>query len=138
MKIILGNQVSLQINRDAVKTFPEECCGFLFGTASGERIITASRAAKNLSEGDKKTRFAIGPKDYLTAEQWAEENELELVGIYHSHPDHPAIPSEHDRLAAQPFFSYVIVSIINKNYTDTRSWRLNENSQFEEETVKFQ
>jgi proteasome lid subunit RPN8/RPN11 len=54
------------------------------------------------------------------------------LGIYHSHPNHPAIPSEHDRVAAQPYFSYVIISAMQGNIDHIRSWRLNEASQFEE------
>jgi proteasome lid subunit RPN8/RPN11 len=57
------------------------------------------------------------------------------LGIYHSHPKHPAIPSETDRLAAQPFFSYVIISVIDKDTIDLRSWLLNDERQFEEEKI---
>jgi proteasome lid subunit RPN8/RPN11 len=56
-------------------------------------------------------------------------------GIYHSHPKHPAIPSETDRLSAQPFFSYVIISVLDKDTTELRSWLLNEERQFEEEKI---
>jgi proteasome lid subunit RPN8/RPN11 len=55
------------------------------------------------------------------------------LGIYHSHPNHPAIPSEQDRIAAQPYFSYVIISVMNDHIDHIRSWRLNDSSQFEEE-----
>jgi proteasome lid subunit RPN8/RPN11 len=61
---------------------------------------------------------------------------LALLGIYHSHPNHPAIPSEHDRVAAQPWFSYVIISVLERKIGPVRSWRLNEETQFEEETVE--
>src|SRR5690348_16260328 len=95
---------------DAVQAFPDECCGFLFGTEdqNGNRTITEILVVDNAKEGDKKRRFEIAPRDYMDAEQFAEENNLLLLGVYHSHPNHPAIPSEHDRVAAQPYFSYVI------------------------------
>jgi proteasome lid subunit RPN8/RPN11 len=121
---------------NAVSTFPDECCGFLFGNEiEDERIILEAQVVNNAKEGDKRRRFAITPKDYLKAEQYAEENNLLLLGVYHSHPNHPAVPSEHDRLAAQPYFSYVILSVINNEYAGLRSWRLNEEQQFEEEKI---
>jgi proteasome lid subunit RPN8/RPN11 len=66
------------------------------------------------------------------------ENDVQLLGIYHSHPNHPAIPSEHDRVAAQPFFSYVIISVENGVVKNTRSWVLNSDSQFDEEEYSNQ
>ncbi len=122
---------------DARRTFPDECCGFLFGveTADGDRYLTDIFIVDNAKEGDKRRRFEIAPKDYLTAERYADEHGLTLLGVYHSHPNHPAIPSEHDRLAAQPFFSYVIVSVLDGQIGRIRSWRLNDDRQFEEETL---
>lgn len=121
---------------DAAATFPDECCGFLFGRETAEeRIIEQVLAVNNAKEGDKRRRFEITPGDYLGAERYADENNLLLLGVYHSHPNHPAIPSEHDRLAAQPNFSYVILSVINNEYAGLRSWRLNEEEQFEEEKI---
>ena len=121
---------------DAIGTFPDECCGFLFGTETDEeRIIEEVMLVNNSKEGDKRRRFEITPKDYLKAERYADEKKFLLLGVYHSHPNHPAVPSEHDRVAAQPWFSYVILSVINKIYAGLRSWRLNEEQQFEEEKI---
>lgn len=122
---------------DAVGAFPDECCGFLFGREDeqGLRSITAIRVVNNAKEGDKRRRFAIAPLDYIKAEQFADEHNLQLLGVYHSHPDHPAIPSEHDRVAAQPYFSYVIQSVLEGRPDALRSWRLNEEEQFDEENV---
>jgi proteasome lid subunit RPN8/RPN11 len=123
--------------KDAVQAFPDECCGFLFGTEdeAGNRTISAIQVVNNAKEGDKRRRFVIAPLDYLKAEQYADEQQLTLLGVYHSHPNHPAIPSEHDRVAAQPFFSYIIISVLEGKIGPVRSWRLNDDSQFEEETV---
>ena len=119
---------------DAVAAFPDECCGFLFGREVGnERIVTMIQAVNNAKEGDKRKRFEISSKDYLEAERFAGENNLSLLGVYHAHPDHPAIPSETDRMAALPNFSYIILSIINREFAGLRSWRLNDEQQFEEE-----
>jgi proteasome lid subunit RPN8/RPN11 len=133
--IVLDSEVQKIIVEDAVQAFPEECCGFVFGheDSDGRRIITRARVVQNAKEGDKRRRFEISPQDYLDAEKYAEEQQIELLGIYHSHPNHPAVPSEHDRAAAQPFFSYLIISVNEKEPGPIRSWRLNDNWQFEEE-----
>jgi proteasome lid subunit RPN8/RPN11 len=73
--------------------------------------------------------------EYLNAERYAAENNLKLLGFYHSHLDHPAIPSESDRLAAYPELSYVIVSVTNRRFKDIRSWRLNTSAGFDEELI---
>jgi proteasome lid subunit RPN8/RPN11 len=125
-----------QMLEDALLAFPDECCGFLFGTENGdERLLTDILVVHNSKDGDKRRRFEIAPKDYLKAERHADEKGLALLGVYHSHPNHPAVPSEHDRVAAQPFFSYVIVSVYGDTIADVRSWRLNDNEQFDEEKI---
>jgi proteasome lid subunit RPN8/RPN11 len=133
--IVLETDVQKIIVQDAVDAFPDECCGFVFGheDSNGRRLITQARVVKNVKEGDKRRRFEIAPQDYLDAEKYAEEQQLELLGVYHSHPNHPAVPSEHDRAAAQPFFSYLIISVNDKIPGTIRSWRLNDDWQFEEE-----
>ena len=124
-----------QIKTHALSIFPEECCGFLLGTEQADDIrkISVIREVNNAKTGDKKRRFEITGKDYILAERFAQESGLLLLGIYHSHPGHPAIPSETDRLAAQPFFSYVIISVIQGRIDHIRSWRLNETAAFDEE-----
>src|ERR1044071_1010678 len=134
--ILIEPKAKRSMAADAVNTFPDECCGFLFGNEKGnDRYITDILIVNNVKEGDKKRRFEISAKDYMKAERYADENGLQLLGIYHSHPNHPAIPSEHDRVAAQPWFSYVIVSVLEKKIGRIRSWRLNEEQQFEEEEI---
>jgi proteasome lid subunit RPN8/RPN11 len=133
--IVLETNAQKKIVQDAVDAFPDECCGFVFGheDSAGRRNITEARVVKNMKDGDKRRRFEIAPQDYLDAEKYAEEHQLELLGVYHSHPNHPPIPSEHDRAAAQPFFSYLIISVNDKIPGPIRSWRLNDDGQFEEE-----
>lgn len=128
-----------EMYQDALQSFPDECCGFFFGKElENKRIVTDVLVVNNSKEGDKRRRFEISPKDYLNAERFADENELQLLGVYHSHPNHPAIPSEHDRVAAQPYFSYIIISVKENEVADIRSWQLNDNLQFEEETIENQ
>ena len=121
---------------DALRTFPDECCGFLFGTEANDmREISEIVVVDNSKEGDRRRRFEIRPADYLRAERYADEHGSILLGIYHSHPNHPSIPSEHDRVAAQPYFSYVIISVYDGQFRSIQSWQLNEQSRFEEETI---
>ncbi len=119
-----------------VEPYSEECCGFLFGSETGnKRNVTSVMPAKNIATGDKRCVFEIAPKDYLNAEEFALANALQLLGIYHSHPNHPAVPSEYDTIAAHPYFSYVILSVMNKKFADIRSWTLNNNLTFVEEQI---
>jgi proteasome lid subunit RPN8/RPN11 len=124
-----------KMKEHALTTFPDECCGFFYGTEQedGGRIITNILEVNNSKTGDKKRRFEIAGKDYMHAEKFGVENDLLLLGIYHSHPNHPAFPSEHDRVAALPYFSYIILSVTSGNIDHIRSWRLNDVLQFEEE-----
>lgn len=132
--IILEPHIEQLVLEDARQAFPDECCGFLFGTETrGKRLIQDILVVNNAKEGDKRRRFEISPRDYLRAERFAEEKGLNLLSVYHSHPKHPAIPSEHDRVAAQPFFSYLIVSVQEDGQTHIRSWRLNDQHQFDPE-----
>lgn len=136
--------MKLNINKEALKTmhqhaevdFPNECCGFFYGSDKGEeREIELAIEIINSKEGDQRRRFEISPLDYMKAEKYALENNLNLLGVYHSHPQHPAIPSEHDLKQAVPFFSYIIVSVMNGKVDHTRSWILDESSNFVEEEI---
>jgi proteasome lid subunit RPN8/RPN11 len=120
------------------ETYPYECCGFLYGneTEEGRRILKAVKA-DNDQEDNQERRFQISPKQYMNAERKAAELGLDLLGIYHSHPDHPARPSEHDRKQAMPFFSYFIVSVQKGEARQLTSWVLNPEFQFEEEDIKI-
>jgi len=124
------------IYQDGEASFPNECCGFLYGTEDKERHITLAKPVINSKKGDQRRRFSISPFDYMKAEQYALANNLTLLGVYHSHPNHPAVPSEHDLKVALPYFSYIIISVMNGKGNHLRSWRINEESkQFEEEKV---
>lgn len=137
MKLTFNTDVLKQLTQHAEQQYPNECCGFLFGKDGAARTVTAARRAKNLKAGDRRDRFEIAPPEYREAEAYADEQALELLGIYHSHPDHPAVPSEHDRKAALPFFSYIILSVSTGKTSDIRSWRLNEERTFDEEALKI-
>lgn len=124
------------INEHVEKAYPEEGAGFLIGK-EGEviEIIALSNARE---EGARHNRFLFTPEDYLKAELKAELLGLSLIGVFHSHPDCPNIPSEYDREWAQPFFSYIITRVDDGKAVNSRSWRLLEDrSQYEEEEIKI-
>lgn len=117
--------------------FPDECCGFFYGYDNGDtRTIVEAVAASNVKEGDKSRRFEISPIEYLRAETYAEVKDLKLLGIFHSHPQHPAIPSVHDLKQAVPFFSYIIISVYDGTQKDIRSYQLDDSGEFQEEEIE--
>jgi proteasome lid subunit RPN8/RPN11 len=125
------------LTQDAVEAYPEEACGFLFGRFDHpDAVATEALPVRNRAEALRRRRFAITPEDYRAAERYAERHGLELVGIYHSHPDHPAEPSEHDRAAALPGLSYLILSVRGGRPAERRSWTLNAGRRFDEEPVR--
>jgi len=117
----LESGVAEAIRLHGAETYPNECCGALYGT---DGVVTATFALPNMTEEGPRRRFLVRPEDYRAAEQRATELGGELVGFYHSHPDHPARPSQYDLDHAWPFFSYVIVSVRGGTPEDMTSWRL--------------
>jgi proteasome lid subunit RPN8/RPN11 len=120
-------------------TYPEECCGFLLGRASeGINRVTASHAVENRRTENRERRYHITPQDYLAASRVAEKRNLDIVGFYHSHPDHPARPSETDLAEATfPGFTYVIVSVKAGRSAELTGWSLApDRSRFHSEPVE--
>lgn len=124
-----------QMTKDAQSAFPDECCGFFFGSEDESRLVKIAAPVDNAKDGDKRRRFEISPLDYSRAEMFAIEHDLKLLGVYHSHPLHPAIPSEHDRKVALPWFSYIILSVEKDGVIDVQSWQLNQERTFEKEQI---
>ncbi len=120
---------------EAIEKYPAECCGFLLGKEDNneQRIISKVVVCKNESGTDKE--YKISPKEYKKVEKEAGKKKLSLLGIYHSHPDWDAIPSETDLENALPNLSYVIISVFKHQISASRGWRLNENRVFEEEPI---
>lgn len=136
MKVILSEEAKITMEEDALSTYPHECCGFFYGNEKDNRVITKAIPVDNTKEENRERRFEISAKDYIKAEEYADENNLLLLGVYHSHPDHPAIPSEHDLRQAVPYFSYIILSIKKGKLANIMSWRLNDEARFEEEKLE--
>jgi proteasome lid subunit RPN8/RPN11 len=126
----LAAEAEAEIRRHASETYPDECCGALI--AANGAIVEAYRLPNTTAAGARR-RFRIGPDDYRLAEARARARDGKLAGFYHSHPDHPAQPSQHDLEQAWPNLTYVIVAVKAGTPADLRSWRLLEDrSGFEE------
>jgi proteasome lid subunit RPN8/RPN11 len=136
--MIFLNQSVLSELQAVVESTEEESCGFLFGKDGiGFRHVTMLMQVPNISCFNKKKHFEIDVKDYVHAERFACCHDLQLLGVFHSHPNSPATPSETDRQSAQPYFSYFILSLKNKKFEALRSWALNDSRQFEEESLSI-
>ncbi len=129
-----------EIHAHGEAAYPEEGAGFLLGTDGEVRQVLRILPLENSREADARhNRYLISPQEYLHGELEAEHLNLTLLGVFHSHPDHPNQPSEYDREWAQPFFSYVITSVEKGKALASRSWRLMEDrSAFVEEPVVVQ
>jgi proteasome lid subunit RPN8/RPN11 len=135
----LPASIAEAIRTHARQTYPNECCGILFGTDTDDaRLFTESHPVENaFAETQRHHRFTITPVTLLHAEKHAAAKGLAVLGFYHSHPDHPAEPSEYDRTHAWPFYSYIIVSVEKGSSTHLSSWQLHpDTQQFHREDVR--
>jgi proteasome lid subunit RPN8/RPN11 len=110
----IPNSLLQDIGRQGARAYPNECCGALLGVAgdAGAKQVRALLALDNRREGEAaRTRFLITGEDMLWAMKQARAQQLDIIGFYHSHPDHPARPSEFDREHAWPGYSYIIVAV---------------------------
>jgi len=135
MPLTLATAVNEAIRRHAAEAYPHECCGALIGR---EGAVTEAFALPNTTEEGPRRRFLVRPADYREAERRAAALGAELLGFYHSHPDHPALPSRYDLDHAWPFFSYVIVSVREAGAGEMTSWRLRDDrSAFDPEELTY-
>ena len=125
------------IHDHAKEAYPEECAGALVGMdVEGMKIVVDVWRAENTHEEERSRRFLIGPLRIKEFEERAAERDMDVLGFYHSHPDHPAEPSEYDREHAWPGWSYVIASVSAENVEDMRSWVLKgDRSGYDEEPI---
>ena len=119
--LVLCAEASAGIRRHGREAYPHECCGALIGR--GEAVAEALALPNTTDEGPRR-RFLVRPDDYRATEAHAKAARAELLGFYHSHPDHPARPSQHDLDHAWPAFVYVIVSVRDGKPADLTAWRL--------------
>jgi proteasome lid subunit RPN8/RPN11 len=139
MQLILSPDLRQQIERHGSEAFPNECCGMLIGSdiPGKGRVVEKLVVGTNAFDADEQYhRFSIDPLQQLKVEKAAAAEGKALLGFYHSHPDHPARPSEYDRTHAWPFYSYLIVSILVGKPDVMTCWVLDDQTeQFVEQEI---
>ncbi len=126
------------IREHGERTYPHECGGMLIGRFDdGQKSLVELLPMENaMREEERHNRVLIPPKDVLRAERYARSQRLDVIGYYHSHPDHPAVPSQFDLDHALPVWTYIIVSVEKGRAVDLRAWEMqSDRSRFDEEEV---
>ena len=121
--LIISDHVATHIQHHGRATYPNECCGALIGT---DNVVWECLSLPNTTEEGPRRRFLVSPEDYRTAERRADKVGHKLIGFYHSHPDHPARPSQYDLEHAWPVFAYLIIAVEKGEPSVMTSWRLRE------------
>ncbi len=121
-----------KVRENARASYPNECCGLLLGK---EGVVLEAVKVKNINTERAQDRYEIDPREFLMVEKEAAKRGLAVIGIYHSHPDHPAEPSEFDRTRAWPEYFYLIVGVRGGRETEVRCWRLDDADVFVEEEI---
>ncbi|HKY29973.1 MAG TPA: M67 family metallopeptidase [Pyrinomonadaceae bacterium] len=137
--IELNRELIDQIGMHGEQEYPNECCGLLIGRfADGTKTVIEVQPISNARETvAKHNRFLIRPEDLMRGERYARSKELDVIGFYHSHPDHPAIPSQYDLEHAWPVYSYIVLAVHGGRSQDMRSWELRpDRAAFEEEGIQ--
>ena len=133
--LLLSKDVEAEIRRHGAETYPHECCGALLGRDDVTGVLAGDESVRevwslfplvNRRDDSPRNRFSVTAQDVRDAERAASAAGLDVVGWYHSHPDHPARPSEYDREHAWPWYSYIIVSVAAGQPAEMTSWRLDD------------
>lgn len=138
MIVLTANNLT-ELEQHAKRDYPYECCGLLLGQFGEEAktVVEIFPISNAREEEAKRNRFLIHPEELRRGENYAEGRALAVIGFYHSHPDHPAIPSQYDLEHAWPIYSYIILSVENAQVVDIRSWELEfDRSRFNEEALE--
>jgi len=152
--LVLSPEQLSAISTHAERVYPEECCGLIVGNIDSnahKRVIRIESLTNQWQKDStitqtieqpsnptltKRRRYSIDPKDMLRVQRLTREEGLKIIGIYHSHPDHVAMPSECDRALAWPEYAYTIVSVCEGKSVDVQNWALDSNHQFQPEPIK--
>jgi len=132
--VLQADQIE-QIQREGVAAYPNECCGAMLGRdvtedgATRRMVQRLEPLANAFAAEEKYHRFSLDPRQLMQLEKRAADAGLAVLGFYHSHPDHPAKPSEYDRQHAWPYYSYIIVAIAGGKPADMTSWKLDEQTE---------
>jgi proteasome lid subunit RPN8/RPN11 len=126
------------LERHAVATYPEECCGLLVGRRrTGAAVVEQVRPASNVAGAARRRSYVIDPRDLLAGHKQARAQGLEVLGYYHSHPDQAAVPSDRDRRHAWPGTRYLILGVAVAGVFEARGWcLLDDRRGFAEEEVE--
>lgn len=116
-----------KIKYHAEQAYPEECCGILLGNENDLACtIKFVVEFENNQDQNRKRRFLITPEKYMEAERISADLNMQLLGFYHSHPDHVAVPSAFDLEHALPWFKYIIISVVQGQSRSLTAWSLSE------------
>src|SRR5215475_4468369 len=129
IRLTISRELAEKIRAHGTETYPYECCGALLGRDNSLREILGLFPLVNRRDDSPRNRFSVTAQDVLEAEKAARQQGMDVVGWYHSHPDHPARPSQFDRDHAWPWYSYIIVSVMSGAPAEMTSWRLNDDRQ---------
>jgi proteasome lid subunit RPN8/RPN11 len=141
MKLTIPGPVMDEIRGHAEKLYPEEGAGLILGSIEGEhrearRVLPMPN---HFNSGERNRRYLLDPQEILQAEELAEQLGLEVIGIFHSHPDHPPAPSQYDLDWAVPWYVYLITSVEQGAASESRAWRmLEDHTQMGEEALEIE
>ena len=138
MKFTIAPHYLETLHHHLEAAYPQESCGLMLGTLENttfqiHQIIPTTNVWNHPEDADRslRDRYEIDPREMLAAMKTARLNNLEIVGIYHSHPDHPASPSECDRTLAWSEYIYVICRVDSSSVSATTAWQLDDRQQFQ-------
>jgi len=138
MVLVIPKEILKAIHQHGEEAYPEEGAGLMLGKADGaaKRVEKILPLTNTREDEARRNRYLLNPQDYLRGEQEAARLGLDVLGVFHSHPDHPNRPSEFDREWAMPWFSYLITSVLQGKAVESCSWLLAEDrSAFSEENI---
>jgi len=138
MKIKISQSLLNKVHTHGEEDYPEECAGLLLGRSNGDtkEVVTILELTNSRENSARHNRYLLTAEDMLRCEREAMQLGLDIVGVFHSHPDHPNSPSDFDREWAMPWFSYIITSVQNGETVGSRSWRLSDDRVvFNEESI---
>jgi len=109
--------------KHARQAYPNECCGAMLGSINdGQKLVHLAMPLENAFAGPQATRYELRPEDLLAADKAARERNMDLIGIYHSHPDCDAYFSKTDLQNSCPWYSFVVLSIRDGEFHHANSW----------------
>jgi proteasome lid subunit RPN8/RPN11 len=127
--IIIPRLLINQMGQHAIADYPNECCGILVGTIAAEKRVQNCYKTANKNQGRAHDRYQISAMELYQIDRRARENNLNLIGFYHSHPDSPPYPSVYDTQTAWPVYSYLIIAVDKTKTATVKSWVLDSHKQ---------